>query len=165
MISSASTNSVMAVMTHNRKSWNQMMSSITGVAPFCMPSCHGSGCPDAASATSALTRGHARADECDQPLEHQHCPMRSFDEKNGLGQAPFAAHHRHDVRRDPLCTALPRAWQLGRRGGTGGNPGLSNHNSSPPAMRLIRACMRQTAYPKTAFRAAFMARPAPMVPT
>jgi hypothetical protein len=44
--------------------------------------------------------GKTRGDECDQPLEHQHCSMRSF-EKNGLVQAPFAAHHRHDVRPDP----------------------------------------------------------------
>src|SRR5207342_72868 len=48
--SNANTKSVMAVITQSRKSWNQMMSSITGVAPFCMPSCHGSGCPVAAIA-------------------------------------------------------------------------------------------------------------------
>jgi hypothetical protein len=27
---------------------------------------------------------HARNYECDQPLEHQHCSMRSFDEKSAL---------------------------------------------------------------------------------
>jgi hypothetical protein len=32
--------------------------------------------------------------------------MRSFDEKNGLAQAPFAAHHSNDVRRGPLSTAF-----------------------------------------------------------
>ena len=41
--SSASTNNTMAVMTHSKKSWNQMMSSITGVAAACSPSCQGSG--------------------------------------------------------------------------------------------------------------------------
>ena len=55
--SNANTKIAMAEITHNRKSWNQMMSSITGVAPFCRPSCHGSGWPDAASATSAVMRG------------------------------------------------------------------------------------------------------------
>jgi len=28
--------------------------------------------------------------------------MRSFDEKTALLRPLFAAHHRHDVRRDPL---------------------------------------------------------------
>ena len=32
--SSASTKTVIATISHSRKSWNQMMSSITGVAPF-----------------------------------------------------------------------------------------------------------------------------------
>src|SRR5262249_11533027 len=39
------------------------------------------------------------------------------------------------------------AWAVQR---DGGNPGLSNHNSSPPAMRLITSYMRQTAYPERA---------------
>jgi hypothetical protein len=46
--------------------------------------------------------------------------MRSFDEKNGLAQAPFAAHHSHDVRRDPLSTAFATgvaAWAVRRDGG------------------------------------------------
>jgi hypothetical protein len=46
--------------------------------------------------------------------------MRSFDEKNGLAQAPFAAHHRHDVRRGPLSTAFATgvaAWAVRRDGG------------------------------------------------
>ena len=56
VMSSTNTKRAMAEITHNRKSWNQMMSSITGVAPFCMPSCHGSGWPDAARAIPAVAR-------------------------------------------------------------------------------------------------------------
>ena len=41
--SSASTNSAIAPMIQSRKSWNQMMSSMTGVAPGCRPSSHGFG--------------------------------------------------------------------------------------------------------------------------
>src|SRR5882757_7117804 len=40
---SASTNSVMIVMTQSRKSWNQVMSSMVGAADFWKPICHGTG--------------------------------------------------------------------------------------------------------------------------
>jgi hypothetical protein len=58
--------------------------------------------------------------------------MRSFDEKNGLAQAPFAAHHSHDVRRDPLSTAFATgvaAWAVRRDGG-----------KSRPLKPQFRAC-------------------------
>ena len=42
--SSASTNSVMTVISQNRKVWNQAMSSITGVTASCRPNFQGSGC-------------------------------------------------------------------------------------------------------------------------
>src|ERR1700704_4746593 len=41
--SNASTNSVMMVMSQNRKLWNQMMFSITGVAASCSFHSHGAG--------------------------------------------------------------------------------------------------------------------------
>src|SRR5215510_7466506 len=46
--------------------------------------------------------------------------MRSLDEKDGLVQAPFAAHHYHDVRRGPLSTAFATGvavWAVRRDGG------------------------------------------------
>ena len=51
--SSASTNSVISVMMTSRKSWNEMMLSITGVADCWKPSCQGEGCPSPAKATPA----------------------------------------------------------------------------------------------------------------
>ena len=63
--------------------------------------------------------------------------------RNRPCSGPFAAHHRHDVRRGPLSTAFATgvaAWAVRR---DGGNPGLSNHNSSPPAMRLM-TCVHAT---------------------
>ena len=50
MTSSTSTNRVMAVMSQSRKSWNQTILSITGVADCCNPSCQGEGCPRPANA-------------------------------------------------------------------------------------------------------------------
>ena len=87
VISSANTKSVIAEITHNRKSWNQMMSFITGVAPFCMPSCHGSGWPDAASATSAVMRGTLVPMNVINRLSTSivQCAPST---KNGLAQAP-----------------------------------------------------------------------------
>ena len=46
VISSARTNSVITVMRQSRKSWNQMMLSITGVADSCRLNSHGDGCPN-----------------------------------------------------------------------------------------------------------------------
>ena len=50
-INSASTNSVMMVMSQSRKLWNQMMLSITGEADSCSLYSHGAGCPNSAKAT------------------------------------------------------------------------------------------------------------------
>ena len=50
MISSARTNSVMTVISTNRKLWNQVMLSITGVADSCSFNSHGAGCPNSANA-------------------------------------------------------------------------------------------------------------------
>ena len=137
--SSASTNSVIAAISHSRKSWNQMMSSITGVAPFCMPSCQGSGWPASRPSaappartvtlvtTNAINRLNTSIVEC-APSTRKTAAIRPL----------FAAHRRQDVRLGPAeHGSLPRAWQLRRCGGTGGNPGLSNHNSGPAAMHLI----------------------------
>src|ERR1700716_2183152 len=49
MTSSARTNSVMMVMSTNRKLWNQVMLSITGEADSCSVYSHGAGCPNSAS--------------------------------------------------------------------------------------------------------------------
>jgi hypothetical protein len=38
---------------------------------------------------ASAENGHARDHECDQPLKHYHCRMRSLDEKNGLVQGAF----------------------------------------------------------------------------
>ena len=94
--------------------------------------------------------GHARDHESDQPLEHQHClyalPRREIRPRI---RPLFAAHRRHDVRLGPAeHGVLPRAWQLLRCGGTGGNPGLSNHNSGLAAMHLMpdrRPCDKRLA--------------------
>ena len=48
--SSTSTKSVIAVMSQSRKSWNQMMLSMTGVAACWKPICQGDGCPKPARA-------------------------------------------------------------------------------------------------------------------
>ena len=154
MTSSASTNSVIAVMIQSRKSWNQMMLSITGVAPFCSPSCHGSGWPAvAASAAPADKRRHAHDDECDQPLEHQHRPMRSFDEKNGLLRPLFAAHHWHDVRRGPAEHGICHGrGSLGGAAGRGEIPASQTIIPALPQCTSLSPVMRQTAYPKPAFR-------------
>src|SRR5262245_18066930 len=149
MTRSANTNSAIAVITHRRKSWHQMMSSITGVAPCCRPSCHGSGWPIAASATPAvMVTGKLVAMNVINRLSTSIVQCAPSTRKRPCSGPFFAAHHRHDVRRGPGARHLPRAWQLGRCGGTGGNPGLSNHNSSPPAMRLVSPGMRQTGYPE-----------------
>ena len=50
MTSSASTNSVMTVISTNRKLWNQVMFSITGEAASCSVYSHGAGCPNSANA-------------------------------------------------------------------------------------------------------------------
>src|SRR3954469_9169727 len=50
MTSSASTNSVMMVISQNRKLWNQMMFSITGVAASCSVYSQGAGWPISANA-------------------------------------------------------------------------------------------------------------------
>src|SRR3954447_19767383 len=47
---SASTNSVIRVISTNRKLWNQVMLSITGEADSCNVHSHGAGCPNSASA-------------------------------------------------------------------------------------------------------------------
>src|SRR3954466_11101273 len=48
-MSNARTNSVMTVMSQNRKLWNQVMLSITGVADSCSVNSHGAGCPNSAN--------------------------------------------------------------------------------------------------------------------
>src|SRR5712672_1364369 len=53
--SSASTNSVMMVMSQNRKLWNQMMFSITGVAASCSVYSQGAGWPISANAALPTT--------------------------------------------------------------------------------------------------------------
>ena len=50
MTSSASTNSVMMVISQSRKLWNQMMFSITGEPASCSLYSHGAGCPSSANA-------------------------------------------------------------------------------------------------------------------
>src|ERR1700692_560661 len=55
MTSSTRTNSVMAVMSTSRKSWNQVMLSITGVADSCSLNSHGAGCPNSANADQQAT--------------------------------------------------------------------------------------------------------------
>jgi hypothetical protein len=100
MTSSANTNSAIAVITQSRKSWNQMMSSITGVAQL--------GLQKGAQAVDYTHRHEVAGNDPELALAqlgqpepwHQHCSMCSF-EKNGLVQAPFSAHHCHDVWRNP----------------------------------------------------------------
>src|SRR3954452_20620695 len=53
--SSASTNSVMMVISQNRKLWNQMMFSITGVAASCSLYSQGAGWPISANAAPPKT--------------------------------------------------------------------------------------------------------------
>jgi hypothetical protein len=50
---STRTNSVIALMSQSSKSWNQTMSTMTGVAAGCRPSCQGAGCPVSARAGPA----------------------------------------------------------------------------------------------------------------
>jgi hypothetical protein len=94
VISSAKTKSAIAEITHKRKSWNQMMSSITGVAPFCMPSCHGSGWPDAASATSAVKRGTLVPMNVINRLSTSIVRCAPSTKKRPCSGPFFAAHHR-----------------------------------------------------------------------
>ena len=54
--SSTSTNSAMTPMIQSRKSWNQTMSSITGVADCCSPSSQGDGWPRPAKAAPPPAR-------------------------------------------------------------------------------------------------------------
>ena len=59
MTSRARTNSEISVMTMSSRSWNSSTCSITGVAAFWKPICHGSGwaakaAPEAASAPAAV---------------------------------------------------------------------------------------------------------------
>ena len=61
MIRSASTNAVMAKMTHSRMLWNHTMSSITGVADPCRPICQGEGWPSPAKAAPGISRATATA--------------------------------------------------------------------------------------------------------
>ena len=56
MTSRISTKAVIAEIHQSKKSWNQMMRSITGVADCCRPSCQGAGCPNSASAASPPAR-------------------------------------------------------------------------------------------------------------
>ena len=53
--SSPSTKSVMMVMSQNRRLWNQMICSITGVAASCSFHSHGAGCPNSANAAPPET--------------------------------------------------------------------------------------------------------------
>src|SRR5262249_58145607 len=87
---------------------------------------------------------YARGYECDQPLKHQHCLMCSLDEKNGLVQAPFAAHHSDDVRRGPLSTAFATGrGSLGGAAGRGGNPASPTTNPSPPQIAPLEPSIHQ----------------------
>ena len=60
MSRSTSTNIVIAVMIQSRKSWNQMMLSITGVADCCKPSCQSEGRPSPAQRRARRRASMAR---------------------------------------------------------------------------------------------------------
>ena len=55
MMSRASTNKVMIVISTNRKLWNQVMFSITGEPAPCSLYSHGAGCPNSANAVPPAT--------------------------------------------------------------------------------------------------------------
>ena len=120
MTSRVRTKSVIAVITQSRKSWNQMMSSITGVAPFCMPSCHGCGWPLVA-ATAAPTPSTVRLVIMNATNRLSTSIVQCAPStRNRPCSGPFAAHHGYDVRRGPLSTAFATgvaAWAVRRDGG------------------------------------------------
>src|ERR1039457_4467699 len=137
--SSASTNTEIATVSQSSKSWNQTMSSITEVADVCSPSSHGVGWPRPAHATPplAITVTPVTTKSINR-LSTSIVLCAPSTRNSALTRPHLAAHRRQDVSSAPLSTAfLPRARQLLRCSGTGGNPGLSNHNSGLAAMRLI----------------------------
>ena len=128
-----------AMMIQSRKSWNQMMLSITGVADCWKPSCQGDGCPSPAQAAPAppgvATHRHR---QCGQPLEHQHRRRRSFDEMR-LSRACRAALRKPagaGPARFERCVRQA-AGSGERAAGPQGNPSLSNHNSGRLAMHPV----------------------------
>ena len=155
--SNASTNSVISVMTISRKSWNQVMLSMIGVADCWKLICQGDGCPSPAIAASRGQRGRSDRRR-DQECLHPHRRHRSFDKsavtrpvwlapsRAPLGLQPAAACSASPVHGPPIAGLRMRRargrilWE---------NPDFSNHNSARLAMRLHIEIMRHSAYAKS----------------
>ena len=148
IVSSASTNRTMPAISQSRKLWNQVMSSITGVADCCKPSSHGEGWPRPAQATppAAITARPAITIAINR--------LNSIVLSSPSTRIPAFARPLSTAPPQALCrlgpaehSVLPRARQLWRCGGMGGNPSLSNHNSRTTAMHLIAGLLAKIGLP------------------
>jgi hypothetical protein len=144
-------------MIQSRKSWNQTMFSITGVAPFCKPSSHGCGCPVAAKAapppartvtpvtTNAINRLSNSIVVCAPSTRktalESRAPLRRPPRAMMFGAARLMTAFCHG--RGSFCY---------RAAGPGGSPGLSNHNSGAAAMRLHAVSRATDRVPHAPFR-------------